>query len=484
MIFVTVISGKEYLNRINRMNAEVWIDGKQVEGNISDHPSFAGVMKSQARLYDLQLEKMDEMTYPSPKTGERIGLSFLEPKTKEDLERRRLMIQEWAKTSAGMLGRSPDYMNTAVMAFAAAADIFAGENKPFAENLRNLYEKAKDNDLSFTHTFINPQVNRSSSYLEDSSKIISAQTILKNDDGIVVKGARLLATQGGLTDEILVFPTHASAINKDFAYAFSIPSNTPGMKFICRESFRYKESAFDHPLGSQFDEIDTIVVFDNVMVPWDRVFCYQNPEASYKVFSESSFYPLTAHQITSRRIVKTEFILGVAQMLVNTINVGEFQHIHEKMTEMISGLETLKALLCTSEVNAKLDKWGTMVPDFNPLSTAILLYPRLYPRFCEILQQIGASGLVSIPSEVDFSSEIKSDLDLYLQAANANANDRVKLFRLAWDISMSAFGSRQSLYERFFFGDPVKMASSIYQNYNKDQSISLVNTFLNKNSLH
>ena len=242
------------------------------------------------------------------------------------------------------------------------------------------------------------------------------------------------------------------------------------MKFICRESFRYKESAFDHPLGSQFDEIDTIVVFDHVTVPWDRVFCYQNPEASLKIFSESSFYPLTAHQITSRRIVKTEFILGVAQMLVNTINVGEYQHIHEKITEVISGLETLKALLLTSEVNAKLDKWGTMVPDFQPLYTAILMYTRLYPRFCEILQQIGASGLVSIPSEVDFLSDIKSDLETYLQAANANANDRVKLFRLAWDISMSAFGSRQSLYERFFFGDPVKMASSIYQNYDKDQS--------------
>ena len=460
------------------MKAEVWIDGKQVEGNISDHPSFSGVMKSQARLYDLQLEKMDVMTYSSPKIGEKIGLSFLEPKTKEDLEKRRLMVQEWAKTSAGMLGRSPDYMNTAVMAFAAAADIFAGENRGFAENMRNLYEKAKNNDLSFTHTFINPQVNRSSSYLENSTKIITAQTIQKNDDGIVVKGARLLATQGGITDELIVFPTFLASYNKDFAYAFSIPSNTPGLRFICRESFRYKESVFDHPLGSQFDEIDAIVVFDNVTVPWDRVFCYQNPEISEKIFSESSFYPLTAHQITSRRIVKTEFILGVAQMMVNTINVGEYQHIHEKITEVISGLETLKALLLTSEVNAKLDKWGTMVPDFPPLYTAILMYSRLYPRFCEILQQIGASGLVLIPSEVDFLADIKDDLETYLQAANANANDRVKLFRLAWDISMSAFGSRQSLYERYFFGDPVRLASGIYQNYDKDPSMSLVDTFL------
>jgi 4-hydroxyphenylacetate 3-monooxygenase len=460
------------------MKAEVWIDGKQVDGNISDHQAFSGVLKSQAKLYDLQLEKRDLLTYESQQTGERIGLSFLEPKTKEDLERRRLMIQEWAKSSAGMLGRSPDYMNTVLMTFAAAAEIFGSDNKSFADNLLNLYEKAKQNDLSFTHTFINPQVNRSTLYLENSTEIISAQTIKKNDDGIVVKGARLLATQGGITDEILVFPTTSSSYDKNFAYAFSIPSNTPGLKFICRESFRYKESTFDHPLGSQFDEIDTIVVFDDVTVPWDRVFCYQNPEASSKIFSESSFYPLTAHQIISRRIVKTEFILGVAQMLVNTIHVGEFQHIHEKMTAVITGLETLKALLIASELNAKLDKWGTMVPDFNPLSSAIFLYPRIYPRFCEILQQIGASGLVTIPSEADFASEISNDIGTYLQAANANACDRVRLFRLAWDISMSAFGTRQSLYERFFFGDPVKIASSIYHNYDKDQCTSYVKDFL------
>jgi 4-hydroxyphenylacetate 3-monooxygenase len=464
------------------MKAEVWIDGKKIEGNISDHPSFSGVMKSQSKLYDLQLEKKDLLTYEAEQTGERIGLSFLEPKTKEELERRRLMIQEWAKTSAGMLGRSPDYMNTALMTFAAAADIFGRENKAFGENLQTLYEKAKQNDLSFTHTFINPQVNRSSLYLENSTEIISAQTIEKNKDGIVVKGARLLATQGGITDEVLVFPTAASGYNKNFAYAFSIPSNTPGLKFICRESFRYKESNFDHPLGSRFDEIDTIVVFDDVTVPWDRVFCYQNPEASLKIYSESSFYPLTAHQILSRRVVKTEFILGVAQLLVNAINVGEYQHIHEKIAEVIAGFETLKALLLASELNAKLDKWGTMIPDFNPLSTAIFLYPRLYPRFCEILQQIGASGLVSIPSETDFASGINNDLETYLQAANANAHDRVRLFRLAWDISMSAFGTRQSLYERYFFGDPIKIAGNIYHSYDKGQSTLYVKEFLKGDS--
>lgn len=471
-----VISGSEYIDRINHLHSEIWIEGKKIEGKVSDHPAFAGIMKSQAKLYDLQLKKLDTMTYLSS-GEERIGLSFLEPKCKEDLEKRRLMIQEWARTSAGMLGRSPDYMNTALMAFAAAADIFADESCPFADNLRNLYERAQLNDFSFTHTFVNPQVNRSLSYLDDSSQIISAQTINSNSDGIIIKGARLLATQGGITDEILVFPAN-SHLKPEHAYAFSVPSNTPGIKYLCRESFRYKESTYDHPLSSQYDEIDTIVVFDNVTVPWERVFCYQNPVAASRIFQESSFYPLAAHQITARRIVKTEFLLGVADLLVDTINVGEFQHIQAKITELIIALETLKALLTASEVNAKFDKWGTMIPDFQPLSSAVYLYTKMYPGFCDILQQIGASGLITIPSEEDFSSEIKNDLDIYLQAANANAEERVRIFRLAWDICMSAFGSRQILYERYFFGDPVRMASGIYQGYPLDKCTGFVKNFL------
>lgn len=477
------ISGNDYLNRINQLKSEIWIDGKRVIGNISEHPAFAGVMKSQAKLYDLQLDpkKSDFMTFVSPSSGNRVGSSYLEPKTKEDLETRRLMIQEWAKSSVGMLGRSPDYMNTALLAFAKAADLFSDSDRPFAQNFQDFFEKARENDLSFTHTFINPQTNRALTYIDNDVQLISAQVISSNADGIVIKGARLLATQGGITDEILVFPSPSAFFKKEFAYAFSIPSNTPGLKFLCRESFKYSDSPFDHPLGSRFDENDTIVVFDDVLVPWERVFCYENTEGASKIYSESSFYPLCAHQVTARRIVKTEFILGVAQALVETINIGEYHHIHQKISEIILGLETLKGLLIASEVNAKVDRWGTLAPDFNSLGTAVILYTRMYPQFCEILKQIGASGLVSLPSEADFNSEIRSDLDLYLQSSNANAEDRVRLFRLAWDICMSAFGTRQSLYERYFFGDPVKMESNLYQTYHRNHCLGFVVDFLKNN---
>jgi 4-hydroxyphenylacetate 3-monooxygenase len=129
-------------------------------------------------------------------------------------------------------------------------------------------------------------------------------------------------------------------------------------------------------------------------------------------------------------------------------------------------LETMKALLRAAEVDASLDEWGVMRPAWNPLDAARNLFPRLYPRMVEIIQQIGASGLVAMPTEQDVKGPLVEDIRKYYQAARAEAHDRIPLFRLAWDAALSAFGTRQVLYERFFFGDPVRMAGALVSGHN------------------
>jgi 4-hydroxyphenylacetate 3-monooxygenase len=479
-------TGKQYIDGVDKAQANIWIDGKQIEGNISEHPAFKGVMKSQAALYDLQheKEKQDYMTFVSPSTGDRVGTSFLQPRTKEDLAKRRKMIQEWARFNGGMMGRSPDYINAGMMAYGAAAEMFGKQDPIYAENMRNYFEYCRENDLSLTHTLIQPQVNRALNSSQLSDPFIAARIVERNSEGVVIRGARLLATQGGITDEIMVFPStllKQSEEENPYAYAFSIPNNTPGLKFICRETFDYGKSAFDHPLGSRFEEMDAIVVFDNVTVPWDRVFALGSVEVCNKAYMESNAQIHMTHQVVSKNVAKTEFILGILQLMVETINIGQYQHVQEKMAEVIIVLETMKALLLASEVNAQVDKWGIMTPDFKPLNVARNYFPRIYPRFCEIMQLLGASGLMAIPSESDFlSAELRPDLDKYLQAANGDAYHRVKLYRLAWDVCMSAFGSRQTLYERFFFGDPVRMAGALYNSYDKQDYVDRVNAFLER----
>ncbi|MFF2501127.1 4-hydroxyphenylacetate 3-monooxygenase, oxygenase component [Peribacillus sp. NPDC058075] len=478
---MSIINGKEFIERLNKMKNEIWFDGVNIKGAISDHPAFKGILKSKASLYDLQNSQdlKNEMTFFSSENENPIGLSYLQPKTKEDLKRRRKMIEHWARQTHGMMGRSPDYMNTVVMSFASSANVLSGRKNCFPENIQSLYERAMKHDLSFTHTFITPQVNRSQVYLGFSNEPISAKVIDRNEKGLVIKGARLLATQGGLTDEVLVISAPRLFLDPSEAFAFSIPSNTKGLKFFCRESFVGGESSFNYPLSSKYEEMDSIVVFDNVLVPWDRVFYYDNVDAATDFLVESSFYQFAYHQVITRQIVKAEFLLGVAQLLVETINVGEYQHIHEKLSEIIIGLETMKALLEKSENDAELDEWGSMRPSIIPLQVASNIFPKIYPRFSEIIQIIGASGMISIPTESAFDSEIRSELDQYLQADGMNAEDRVKLFRLAWDLTMSSFGTRQTQYERYFFGDPIRLSSNLYKNYIKDKHVEEIRGLLN-----
>ncbi|ARJ38762.1 4-hydroxyphenylacetate 3-monooxygenase [Sporosarcina ureae] len=474
------INGNEFVRRMDEQNAEIWLDGKQLKGPISKHPAFKGLIETKASLYDLQLSPSHKalMTYASPVTNERIGLSYLQPKTKADLRNRRVMTEEWARLSCGLLGRSPDYLNTVIMSFASSSAHLLGKENCFPEHIQALYERAREEDLSFTHTFITPQVNRSQAAFTTSDEPISAKIVDKTAAGLIIKGAKLLATQGGVTDEVLVFSTPSFLGDSDEAFAFSIPSRTEGLRFLCRESFVGGNSTFNYPLSSRFEEMDAVVVFDNVLVPWERVFFHHNKEVASEFFSMSSFHPFATHQVITRQIVKTEFMLNLAEQLVQMINVAEYLHIQEKLSEIIIGLETMKALRDKSEADASLDQWGNMCPSAIPLQVASNIFPKVYPRFSEIIQLIGASGMIALPTDKDFQSPIQLDLEKYLQGATKTALERVQLFRLAWDLTMSSFGTRQTQYERYFFGDPVRLSGHLYRSYPKDAGQEMIRRLL------
>ena len=298
---------------------------------------------------------------------------------------------------------------------------------------------------------------------EQRDPFLAARVKEETDAGIVIRGCRMLATLP-FADEIMVFPsTLLKSPDRDAPYAFGfvIPTDTPGLKLMCRESLDYGRSRFDHPLGSRFEEMDAVVVFDDVLVPWERVLLYRDLERCNQAYLRTGALVHMAHQVVVKNIAKSEFVLGLAALLVDTIGVEGFQHIQEKLAELWVNLETMKALLRAAEADAALDEWGVMRPAWNPLDAARNLFPRLYPRMIEVVQQIGASGLVAMPTEQDLKGPLAADIERYYQAARAEAFDRVPLFRLAWDATLSAFASRQVLYERFFFGDPVRMAGTL-----------------------
>ena len=479
-------TGSEYLEGLQQGNAEIWLGDERIT-DVTTHPALQGCARSMAALYDMQHTEnlRDEMTYPSPTTGNPVGLSFITPRTQEDLQKRSAMMFNWSRFSGGMLGRSSDYINVEIMAAAAAADFYNQNDPRFGENARNYYEYARENDLCMTHTLVNPQSNRALTASGHPSADVALRIVDENADGMVVRGARILATLGPLADEIMVFPStvlKAASDTNSFAFAFTIPCGTRGMKFICRESLAYGDSQVDHPLSSRFEEMDTIVVFDDVLVPWDRVFLKSDPNLCTRHFPETGCLAHMAQQVAIKNVCKTEFVLGIACSIAEALGSNEFQHVQEKIAECMVNLEVMKACLRASEADAKIDKWGVMAPDRAPLDAARNIFPKLYPRMIEILQLLSASSLMMIPPDSAMESPIAEDIDRYLAVANRDARSRIKLFRLAWDVACSAFAGRQVLYERFFFGDPVRMMSVLYHTYDKQPLIDRVDAFLTRNN--
>jgi 4-hydroxyphenylacetate 3-monooxygenase len=478
-------TGKAYIEGLKKANNNIYIHGERVE-DVTEHPAFKNVIKSMANLYDLQYEKPEKMLYTSPTTGDKVGMTFLQPRTIEDIIARREATQEWAKTSGGMMGRSPDYLNAEVMAMGVNNSLFAEGDPRFAENARNYYEYARENDISLTHTLIHPQVNRAKMQHQQKDANVALHLVEERPDGIIVDGIRLLATQGGITDEILVFPStvkKAGELDDPYSLAFAIPNNTPGLKFISRESFDYGKNEWDHPLGARFEEGDAIVSFDNVFVPWERVFVCGNSSVCNRTFKETNAVVHMSHQVVAKNIVKTEFVLGVALSVMDAIGIDGFQHVQDKGTEIMLTLETMKSHLYRAEHNAKLDSSGTMTPDFAALDAARNWYPRIFPRLTEIVRILGASGLMGIPTEADFHhEEIGPIIHRGLQGKNLEGYERVQLFRLAWDLTLSAFGSRQMHYEYYFFGDPIRMGMTYFENYDKEPFKNYIQDFLKKSS--
>jgi 4-hydroxyphenylacetate 3-monooxygenase len=369
----------------------------------------------------------------------------------------------WARHTHGMMGRVPDYLNRAISAYAAGASFLSEDDARFGANAARLHAELRESDLCLTHSLISPQANRSVGPAQQADPFLAARVKSENDAGFVVRGCRMLATLP-ISDAILVLPStvlKATADDAPYAFGFVIANDTPGLKFICRESVDDGGSRFDRPLSSRFEEMDAVVVFDDVHVPWENVLLYRDVERCNAANVRTGAVAGMAHQVVVKNIAKAEFVLGLAALLVDTIAVESFQHIQEKLAELWVALETMRALLRAAEADAALDEWGVMRPAWNPLDAARNLFPRLYPRMIEIIQQIGASGLVAMPTEQELNGPLADDVRRYYQAARADAFERIPLFRLAWDAAVSAFAGRQVLYERFFFGDPVRMAGSL-----------------------
>ena len=473
-----VRTGEAYIEGL-RDDRRIYVNGELVR-DVTQYPPFQGVIRTIADLYDRQHDATYKplMTTPSPTSGQPVSTSFVIAKTPEEMEQRIQGERARCELTYGLMGRLPDFMNAFVADTAAIRDLLGRRRSQFGENAWTYFELCREQDLCLTHTLVDPQIDRSTGVANQEALRVVKET----DAGLLVRGARMLSTLAPVSDELWVGPyMPRKPGEEDYALSFSIPVATSGLRFICREPYDTGRSPYDRPLSGRFDEGDAIALFDDVLVPWDRVFAARDVE-TYNLMAPA-FPGYIVLQAVIRGTVKLRFLAGLACLVARAVGRTEMPRYQEMLGELIGSVELAEGLMTATAhdvvynanhpLGTEEEQAGTsatsrgVIPGLGMLFgvsgrrmvgiTAIrLFFPQAMARAIEILRLMGSSGLIMTPTEKDFAHpDLQELLPRHMRGRDMDAHERVRIMKLAWEMIGTQFGGRQSMYENFFAGDPI-----------------------------
>jgi 4-hydroxyphenylacetate 3-monooxygenase len=475
-----VKSGQQYLEALCD-GRRVSIHGEWVR-NVTDHPAFLGVTRTIAGMYDTALDPANNMIYTAPESGNRANRVFMIPRSRDDLEQRRQAMTCWSRRTHGFVGRGPEHVGNFMAGFASAPEVFARAGKAYGDNVSRWYRKLLDEDLYVTYTIIPPQVDRSKTAQGLEDPFIQVGVVEEKDGGIVVRGAQMLGTASAISDYLFVsciMPLRPG--DEAYANTFIIPIATPGLKLYCRPPYAVdKPSVFDYPLSMQFDESDALAVFDDVFVPWENVFVYRDVEMLRAQFFETPAHVLGNSQAQIRLMVKMQFLAGLARKIAAAMNIDAIPSVQEKLGELASLAAIVEGMVLASESQCVVDRHGVAQPNPRFLYGAIGLQAELYPRALGVVRELAGAGVIQPPSSYMelVNPETAPDIRRYIRAGGVPSEERIKLFKLAWDAIGSEFGGRHHQYEMFYAGAPYVAKGYAYRNYGYEQAVELVDAFL------
>ncbi|HLH23608.1 MAG TPA: 4-hydroxyphenylacetate 3-hydroxylase N-terminal domain-containing protein [Chloroflexota bacterium] len=467
------MSGAAYLESL-RDGREVWLAGERV-ADVTTHPAFARVCQSLAAGYDQQLAPAtrDVMTYALP-DGRRVSYSYLLPTSREELLQRRRNAEMWATATFGMVGRFPDFCAALVVGLYDVREELAAIRPEFAANVVAYHRFAQEHDLSLSHALHDPTLDKSLRPEQDPDRCI--RIVAERDDGIVVRGARPLTTFTPFSNEILVYPM--AILNErevEFAVWFAVPIATPGLKVLCRETYTRHRDTFDHPLSVRFDEQDATVIFDDVVVPWERVFLAYDPLRANAL--RLPLFKWAGYSSLTRLLVKLDLMIGTAHLMAATSGADKSPHVQEELGELIMYTEMCRSALRGAEFDAYTTPGGLTAPANVYHIRSFMAWAS--ERFVDLVRHVGTSAQLGTPMAADFDvPELQPLVERYFHGRGVTARERVKLCKLAWELTGDSFAGRQVLYERLHHGDPVRNVGIVYQDYDKSRAVALVERLL------
>ena len=451
-----LITGKEKLERM-RDGRSVFVGSEKV-ADVTSHAAFKGAARTIADLYDFKASPEQRETLSFEDGGERYSVYYLIPRNQADLRRRTLGHKAIADHTLGLMGRTPDHVAGMITGLATSPGLLDRPGRPFGENLIRYYELARKSDFYCVFACVPPTGARNGEIAMGRGPVYPALRVVDEDDrGVYLSGIKMLATAAVFADEIWI----GNLIPLDDRYkseaiTCAMPVNAPGASLWARQTTEDKiKHEADYPLGYRFDETDSVLVCDRAFVPWDRVFLHEDTAMSRGIYIASPANCYANHQSNVRFWSKMGLLVGVASRVAKSNGIDRIPSVRETLGRL-AALEATIGGLVAGQIEA-WEQWPYGYACFNRrhMYAALNWCQEHHTEIIDVLRTLIGGSVLQMPASASLleAGSLRDTFEDWFATASIGATDRLKLFKLAWDLIGSEFAGRHMLYEKFYAGN-------------------------------
>jgi len=467
-------TGDEYRDSI-RDGREVWIEGERVD-DVTTHPAFKPIVDVRARIYDLAHEdgSHEVMSYVDAETGERCATASKPPVSKEDWHAKRAAVDHVLDDVCGVVTRVGDETVGEMWSLFDGQGVLNEIDPTFAENIRRHVRQAALLDPFHVSANTDPKGDRSKRP-QDQDPDVLLRVVGETDNGIVVRGAKF-ETAAPYANQAFVKPTIADwggDMLSDYAVGFLAEMGAPGMKFLCRSGFAGRLPAEDYPLSNRLDEVDTMIVFDDVEIPWENVFFYRHTPAA--AFIRATLHRYSMFAYVQRHLRLADLLVGTAYANAQQTGTKMHQGVREKLAQLVCYRESINAHLTAAVELAEPSPGGLLMPNQALLYTGRVVACTQLPEMMHLVRDLCGCQMSLMPSASTFRDpEAGPWLAKYFRVGEIEAEERRKLFAFARDLVNSDYAGHRLTFQLFAQSPPFAHLLAVYNNYDFARASELV----------
>jgi 4-hydroxyphenylacetate 3-monooxygenase len=467
-------TGQQYRDSI-RDGRQIWINGERVN-DVTTHPMFRPLVDIRARMYDMQHEAQHAptMTYRED-SGEICPVAAKLPTTQDDWHAKRRATDIVLDEIGGIVTRVGDETVGEMWSLYDGQEMLNEVNPIFAANIRTHVDRVLRLDPFHVSANTDPKGNRSKRP-QDQDPDMLLHVVQETDAGIVVRGAKY-ETAAAYANQAFTKPTIANwgdAELSDYAVGFICDLGSPGLKFICRTGFAGRAPIEDYPLSNRFDEVDTLVVFDNVLIPWENVLFYRHTRAA--TFIRATLHRYSAFAFTQRNIKLADMMIGAALYNVRQTGLDKQQAVQEKLAQLACYREGINAHLTAAIATAQRSPGGLLMPEQSLLfSGRVLACSQLAPMM-HIARELCGGQICVTPDVASFRDpEVGPWLEKFYSVSDEwQAEDRRKLLAFARDLLNSDYAGHRLTFQLFAQSPPFAHLAAVWRNFDWNEPLRVV----------